>query len=110
MFYSTLCLKVGTYFQNVFELNTAEHKLLGLTIPHLEADSGDQNRANGISCKANQHSFHIFLDYIMIRVSRMYYPTLCLKMGAYFNDIFELNTTKHKLLRFAIPHLVADST
>ena len=49
MFYSTLCLKVGAYFQNVFELNTAEHKLLGFTIPHLEADSGDQNHANGIS-------------------------------------------------------------
>ena len=27
MFYSTLCLKVGVYFQNVFELNTAEHKI-----------------------------------------------------------------------------------
>ena len=63
MFYSTLCLKVGAYFQNVFELNTAEHKLLGFTIPHLEADSGDRNRANGISCKANRNSFHVFLDY-----------------------------------------------
>ena len=40
----------------------------------------------------------------------MFYPTLCLKMGAYFNDVFELNTAKHKLLRFAIPHLVGDST
>ena len=39
MFYSTLCLKVGAYFQNVFELNTTEHKLLGFTKPHLEADS-----------------------------------------------------------------------
>ena len=31
-------------------------------------------------------------------------------MGAYFNDVFELNTVKHKLFQFAIPHLVADST
>ena len=63
MVYSTLCLKMGAYFQNVFELNTAEHKLLRFTIWHLEADSGDRNCANVISCKANQHSFHIFLDY-----------------------------------------------
>ena len=63
MFYSTLCLMMGKYFQNVFELNTAKHKLLGFTVLHLEADSGDQNHANAISCKANQHSFHIFLDY-----------------------------------------------
>ena len=28
MFYSTLCFKMGTYFRDVFELNTAEHKLL----------------------------------------------------------------------------------
>ena len=111
MFYSTLCLKVGVYFQNVFELNTAEHKLLGFTIPHWEADSGDRNRANGISCKANHHSFHVFFDYDNdLRVSCMFYPTLCLKMGAYFSDVFELNSTKHKLLQFAIPHLVADST
>ena len=40
----------------------------------------------------------------------MFYSTLCLKMGAYFNDVFELNTAKHKLLSLAIPHLVADST
>ena len=110
MFYSILCLKVSAYFQNVFELNTAEHKLLGFTIPHLEADSGDRN-ANGISCKANRQSFHVFLDYDNDkRVSCMFYPTLCLKMGAYFNDVFELNTAKHNLLWFAIPHLVADST
>ena len=63
MFYSTLCLKVGAYFQTVFELNIAEHKFLGFTIPHLEADSGNRNRANGISFKANWHSFHVFLDY-----------------------------------------------
>ena len=82
-FYSTLCLKVSAYFQNVFELNTAEHKLLGFSIPHLEADSG----------KANRHSFHVFLDYDNDKtVSCMFYPTLCLKMGAYFNDVFELNT------------------
>ena len=49
----SICLKVGAYFQNVFELNTAEHKLLGFTIPHLEADLA-------ISCKANRHSFHAF--------------------------------------------------
>ena len=115
MFISTLCLKVGVYFQNIFELNTAEHKLLGFTIPHLEADSGDQNRGNGISCKANRHSFHVFFFFFFnydndYRVSCMFYPTLCLKMGAYFNDVFELNTAKHKLLWFAIPHLVADST
>ena len=60
MVYSTLCLKVDAYFQNAFELNTAEHKLLGFTIPHLEAD---RNRTNGISCKANRHSFHVFLEY-----------------------------------------------
>ena len=40
----------------------------------------------------------------------MSYPTLCLKMGAYFQDVFELNTAEHRLLGFAIPHLVADST
>ena len=40
----------------------------------------------------------------------MFYSTLCLKIDAYFNDIFELNTAKHKLLRFAILYLVADST
>ena len=40
----------------------------------------------------------------------MSYPTLCLKMGAYFQDVFKLDTTEHRLLRFAIPHLVADST
>ena len=26
--YSTLCLKTGAYFRDLFELNTAEHKLL----------------------------------------------------------------------------------
>ena len=62
MFYSILCLKMGAYFQNVFELDTAEHKLLRFTIPHLVADSGDRNCANPISCKANWHSFLIFLD------------------------------------------------
>ena len=80
MFYSTLCLKVGAYFQNIFELNTAKHKLLGFTIPHLEADSGDQNRANGISCKANLHSFHIF--FIMIRI-RDYRACFILHRGVY---------------------------
>ena len=40
----------------------------------------------------------------------MSYPTLCLKMGAYFPDVFKLNTAERRLLRFAIPHLVADST
>ena len=40
----------------------------------------------------------------------MFYPTLCLNMGAYFQDVFELNIAEHKLLLFAIPHLVADST
>ena len=39
----------------------------------------------------------------------MFYSTLCSKMGAYFNDVFELNNAKHKILRFAIPHLMADS-
>ena len=39
----------------------------------------------------------------------MSYPTLCLKMGAYFQDVFKLNTAERRL-RFAIPHLVADST
>ena len=29
---------MGAYFQNVFELNTAEHKLLRFTISHLEAE------------------------------------------------------------------------
>ena len=68
--FSTLCLKMGAYFQNVFELNTAEHKLLGFTIPHLESDSGDRNRANEISCKANWHSFTYFWIMIMIREYR----------------------------------------
>ena len=36
MFYSTLYLKMGAYFRNSFELNTAEHKLLRFTIPYLE--------------------------------------------------------------------------
>ena len=63
MFYSTLCLKMGAYFRNGFEINTAEQKLLGFTIPYLEADSGDRNCAHVISCKANRHSLHVFLDY-----------------------------------------------
>ena len=63
MFYATLCLKVGVYFQNVFELITIEHKFLGFTILPLEADTADRNRVNGISCKANRHCFHVFLDY-----------------------------------------------
>ena len=62
MFYSTLCLKMAAYFRNGFELNTAEHKLLGFMILHLEADSGDRNCAHAISCKANRNSFHVFLD------------------------------------------------
>ena len=33
----------------------------------------------------------------------MFYPTHYLKMGAYCNDVFELNTTEHKLLWFAMP-------
>ena len=111
MFYSTLCLKMGANFQNVFELNTTGHKLLEFTIPHLEADWGDRKRANVTSCKANQHSFHEFLDYHSdYRVSCMFYSTLCLKIDAYFNDVFELYTAKHKPLRFEILHLVADST
>ena len=44
MFYSTLCLKMGAHFQNGFELNTAEHKLLRFAIPHLVADSTSSNR------------------------------------------------------------------
>ena len=40
----------------------------------------------------------------------MFYPSLCLKMGAYFQDVFKLNIAEHKLLRFTILHLVADST
>ena len=40
----------------------------------------------------------------------MFYSTLCLKIDAYFNDVFELYTAKHRLLRFVIQHLVADST
>ena len=42
MFYLTLCLKMGAYFQNVFELKTTEHKL-GFMILHLEADLVDRN-------------------------------------------------------------------
>ena len=63
MFYCTFCLKMGAYFRNGFELNTSEHKLLQITIPHLEIDSGNRNCAHAISCRANRHSFHIFLDY-----------------------------------------------
>ena len=111
MFFSILCLKMGTNFQIIFELNTTGHKLLEFTIPHLEADSGDRNRANAIFCKANQHSFHEFLDYHNdYRVSCMFYSTLCLKIDIYFNDVFESYTTKHKPLWFTIPYLVADST
>ena len=62
MFDCTLCLKMGAYFRNCFELNTAEHKLLRFTIPHLEVDSGDRNCTHAISCKANRHSFHVLLD------------------------------------------------
>ena len=43
MFYCTLGLKMGAYFRNGFELNTPEHKLLRITIPHLEVDLGDRN-------------------------------------------------------------------
>ena len=56
--------------------------------------AGDQNRANTISCKANRHSFHGFLDYHTdYRVLCMFYSTLCLKVGAYFQNVFELNTS-----------------
>ena len=58
-------MKAGAYFQNVFELNTAEHKLLGFSIPHLEADSGDRNRANG---KAKQMGILFAYFWIMITV------------------------------------------
>ena len=61
MFYCIRCLKMGAYFRNSFELNTAEHKLFRFTIPHLEVDSVDC--AHAISCKANRHTFHVFLDY-----------------------------------------------
>ena len=88
MFYCTFCLKMGTYFRNSFELKTAEHKLLRFTIPHLGVDSGDQNCAHMISCKANRHSFHVFLDYHNDEtVSCICCPTLCLKMG-----VFELTS------------------
>ena len=64
MFYPTLCLKMGAYFQNGFELNTAEYKLLRFTIPHiLEVDLGNRNCTHAISCKANCRSFHVFFDY-----------------------------------------------
>ena len=33
MFYSTFCLKINAYFRDIFELSTAEHKLLRFTIP-----------------------------------------------------------------------------
>ena len=39
MFYSTLCLKIGAYFQDIFALNSADHKFLGFIILHLVADS-----------------------------------------------------------------------
>ena len=39
MLYSSLWWKMGAYFQNVFELDTAEHNLLRYTIPDLVADS-----------------------------------------------------------------------
>ena len=63
MFYFTHCLKMGTYFRNGFELNTAEQKLLRFVIRYLEANLGDQNYSNAISCKANRHTFHVFSDY-----------------------------------------------
>ena len=68
MFYSTLCLKMGPYFQDVFELDTTEQKLLGLTIPHLEADSGDRNRATGFLAK----QIGILFTYFWIIMIREY--------------------------------------
>ena len=66
MFYSTLCLKVGAYFQNVFELNTAEHKLLGFTIPHEEADSAIKIAQTGFLAKQIGILFVCF--WIMTRI------------------------------------------
>ena len=44
MFYLTLCLKMGTYSNDVFESNTVKHKLRRLAIPHLVAESTLSNR------------------------------------------------------------------
>ena len=67
MFYPTLCLKMGVYFQNGFELNIAEYKLLRFTIPHLEVDSGNRNCTHAIASKQIAILFTYFLIIIMIR-------------------------------------------
>ena len=48
MFYSTLCLKIDTYFNDIFEFYTAKHKPLWFTIPHVVADSTWSNRIVGL--------------------------------------------------------------
>ena len=52
--------------------------------------------------------FTYFWIIIMIRQYRACFILLCLKMGAYFQDVFELNTASTSFFGFAIPHLVAD--
>ena len=111
---------MGAYFQNVFELNTTKTKLLGFTILHLEAEipriwrpirAIETTQTRSLAKQIGIFSFHVYLDDLNdCRVSCTFYPSICFKMGAYFNDIFELNTAEHNLLRFPIPHLVANST
>ena len=62
MFYSTLCLKMSAYFQDVFELNTAELKLLQL-IP-IRAIGIAQTRS---LAKQSGNLFTYFQIIIMIR-------------------------------------------
>ena len=47
-----------------------------------------------VACSSCTVIFFVFFFMIMFRVSCMFYSTLCLKMGAYFQNVFELNTAK----------------
>ena len=62
--------------------------------------AGDQNHVNmKISYKPDQHSFYIFFEHCNDkRILCMCYSATCVKMDAYFQDIFELITAKHRLL------------
>ena len=73
MFYPTLYLKMGAYLQDVFELNTADHKLLGFTIPHLVAFEIAQTRF-----LAKQIDI-LFTHFWIIIIIRGYFAWFCLR-------------------------------
>ena len=83
MFYSTLCLKMGAYFRNGFEINTAERKLLGFTIPHLVADSTSSNRIVSLdTCiLCDERSFHTQCITVGIMVRMHSLPSIIAKQG-----------------------------